>query len=227
VIVVLAGATGFRYGRGIWVPVYQKVVGKRTVSDVLEEFGPPARATWSARLAEKGLSYPPRTVDLVAIKKDRVLQVWTHEGNNAVLLYAYPILEASGTLGPKLREGDRQVPEGVYAIEGLNPNSAFHLSMKVNYPNAFDRERAQEDGRTELGGDIFIHRKQASIGCLAMGDAAIEELFVLVADVGVGNARVVISPVDYRKDEAFSGEDGPRWLPELYGRIRDSILGYV
>ena len=69
----------------------------------------------------------------------------------------YPILAASGVLGPKLREGDKQVPEGIYGAEALNPNSKFHLSIRLNYPNTFDRRMAQSDGRTQLGGDIMIH----------------------------------------------------------------------
>jgi murein L,D-transpeptidase YafK len=64
---------------------------------------------------------------------------------------------ASGGLGPKLGAGDRQGPERIYAIESLNPNSLFHLSMRLNYPNEFDQMRAKQDGRSDLGGDIMIH----------------------------------------------------------------------
>ena len=73
-----------------------------------------------------------------------------------VRLARYPIRAASGALGPKLREGDRQVPEGVYDIESLNPNSRFHVALRVGYPNAFDRQMAGREGRTALGGDIMI-----------------------------------------------------------------------
>jgi len=71
----------------------------------------------------------------------------------------YRITAASGTAGPKLREGDRQVPEGIYRIVGLNPNSRYHLSMKLDYPNAFDRHQAARDGRARPGSDIFIPRQ--------------------------------------------------------------------
>ena len=89
---------------------------------------------------------------------------------------ADPILAASGVSGPK-REGDKQVPEGFYRIELLNPNSRYHLSLRVNYPNADDLERARQDGRalSTLGGDIMIHGGSASIGCLALGDPAVGE----------------------------------------------------
>ena len=78
----------------------------------------------------------------------------------------YPMTAFSGTLGPKLREGDGQIPEGVYGIGYLNPNSSYYLSLKVTYPNASDRARAKADGRTNLGGDIMIHGKAATIGCV-------------------------------------------------------------
>ena len=87
----------------------------------------------------------------------------------------YPMTAFSGALGPKLREGDGQIPEGVYGIEYLNPNSSYHLSLKVSYPNASDRKRAKADGRTNLGGDIMIHGKAVTIGCVPVGDDAIED----------------------------------------------------
>jgi L,D-transpeptidase catalytic domain len=95
--------------------------------------------------------------------------VWVETSGQVVFIHSYSVLVASGHNGPKLREGDRQVPEGFYRITSLNPNSSYHLSIKLNYPNAFDQQHADEEGRDRLGGDIFIHGKAASIGCLAMG----------------------------------------------------------
>ncbi|MBA2479759.1 MAG: hypothetical protein H0V44_03775 [Planctomycetes bacterium] len=141
------------------------------------------------------------------------------------LVNAYPILAASGAPGPKLREGDRQVPEGIYAIENLNPNSRYHLALRLDYPNAFDRARAREDGRTELGGDIMIHGQDVSIGCLAIGDRAIEDLFVLVARIGIGNATVIVSPTDFR-----SGAHGPQvamtWCGERYATLAQALAAF-
>jgi murein L,D-transpeptidase YafK len=131
---------------------------------------------------------------------------------------------ASGGPGPKLREGDRQVPEGLYKLLWLNPNSSYHLSMKLDYPNAFDRGKGRADGRTRLGGDIFIHGRAASIGCLAMGDPAIEELFTLVAEVGVGNVRVTIAPHDLRRRPAPT--DGPAWVRELYEALAPEVARF-
>src|SRR5207245_3366655 len=110
----------------------------------------------------------------------------------------YRILRASGTLGPKLKEGDCQVPEGLYGIESLNPNSLFHLALRVNYPNKFDQEKAMQERRSELGGDIMVHGGSCSIGCIAMGDEAAEDLFVLSALTGLDNIKLIFSPVDFR-----------------------------
>ena len=85
----------------------------------------------------------------------------------------FPFQGFSGTLGPKLREGDGQIPEGLYRIEYLNPNSSYHLSLKIDYPNAFDREKGRSDGRERLGYDIFIHGKSVTVGCIPIGDEAI------------------------------------------------------
>ena len=137
---------------------------------------------------------------------------------------AYPILAASGGPGPKLKEGDRQVPEGVYAIESLNPNSLFHLSLRVNYPNSFDRRQAAREGRISLGGDIMIHGSNVSIGCLAMGDPAAEDLFVLAAETGLTNITVILSPVDFRKGKPVPGAARlPVWTGALYSVIQAKL----
>ncbi len=224
-LLLVIGGGFFRYGRTLWVPVYQSIAGKRTVNDVLLEYGPVARATWSERLRDHGMAYPPNDLTLIAIKADRVLEVWTRDGERNIRLASYPVLAASGQLGPKLREGDLQVPEGLYRIEGLNPNSAFHLSMKVNYPNEFDRARAEEDERTRPGSDIFIHGRRASIGCLAMGDPAIEELFVLVADTGHTHTEVIIAPCDFRA-ECTPPSSEHTWVSGLYDQIRHKMVAY-
>ena len=177
----------------------QAVGTKKTVEDRLKEFGPSARQKLAADFTRIGVPYPPKQIVLVGLKEEDQLEVWVSDGNSKPKhLKTYPILAASGTLGPKLREGDFQVPEGVYGIESLNPNSAFHLALRVDYPNAFDRENARIEGRTSPGSDIMIHGSSVSVGCLAMGDPAIEELFVLAAETGLENIKVILSPVDFR-----------------------------
>ena len=96
--------------------------------------------------------------------------------------------------------------------------------MKLNYPNEFDLEQAKADGRGSPGTHIFIHGKASSVGCLAMGDAAIEELFVLAATVGLGAVSVVIAPYDPGKHEPLVREVGaPEWTGALYRSIDEAL----
>ena len=138
----------------------------------------------------------------------------------------YPMTAFSGTLGPKLREGDGQIPEGIYGIEYLNPNSSYYLSLKVTYPNASDRARAKTDGRTNLGGDIMIHGKAVTIGCVPVGDDAIEDIFYLASAAGIKNVSVVIAPYDMRKGRKPELERSPlKWYPNLCDEINTALSG--
>jgi hypothetical protein len=162
------------------------MTSEKTVADRLTEFGHVVHARLGPRFREIDVRYPPKKLVLVGLKQERQLELWVSEGSHHFrFLKSYPILAASGTAGPKLKQGDRQVPEGIYKIESLNPNSHYHVALRVNYPNDFDKEHANLDGRTDLAGDIMIHGGAASIGCLAMGDPAAEDLFVLAAETGI------------------------------------------
>jgi hypothetical protein len=197
-----------------------KLPGQWTVEDVLDDFGAYAGRKMSPYFAKAKVPYPPREVVLLALKEEKKLEVWARSEGEFRFIRDYDIQAASGRAGPKLRQGDRQVPEGVYRIVSLNPNSHYHLSMKLDYPNAFDLLHADEEGRYDPGSDIFIHGKAASIGCLAMGDETIEELFVLTARVGKENVKVVIAPHDPRRSPLRADDDGlPAWAPELYALI--------
>ena len=140
----------------------------------------------------------------------------------------YPMTAFSGTLGPKLREGDGQIPEGVYGIEYLNPNSRFYLSLKVSYPNVSDRARAKADKRVNLGGDIMLHGKAVTIGCVPVGDDAIEDIFYLAYAVGIRNVSVIIAPYDMRKGRKPELERSPlKWYPDLCREIDIALCGSV
>ena len=94
----------------------------------------------------------------------------------------------------------------------------------MDYPNAYDRTRAAEDGRTSPGSNIFIHGKALSVGCLAMGDPAIEELFVLAADTALDRMLCIIVPRDPRQtgwDEVTA--DAPAWTIDLYAKIEKKL----
>jgi len=203
------------YGRALWVPAVQKVVGKRTVGDIVQMHEASVDRTLKPLFEKAEAQYPPKKITLLAIKNTKHVELWSNDGIEPTFIRRYPVKAASGLLGPKLIEGDRQVPEGVYQLEYLNPNSAYHLSMKLNYPNAFDRKYAQLEGRDQPGTNIFIHGKSVSIGCLAMGDRAIEELFVLTAKIGRSNVTVAIAPSDPRLKSLENTTNKP-WVDDLY-----------
>jgi hypothetical protein len=207
------------------IAAYQIVRGRRTVAERVAQYGPAARLRLAPCCERAGLAYPPGRVVLVGFKDTKQLEVWASAVDGPyVYLKTYLILGASGVLGPKLKEGDKQVPEGLYRIESLNPNSLYHLALRVNYPNAFDRARGAEDGRTDLGCDIMIHGGRLSIGCLAVGDEAAEELFVLAAETGVENMSLILSPVDFRKGELPADTpEAPGWTKELYESIKEAL----
>lgn len=202
-----------------------RLPGQWTVDDVLADFGDYAGRKMRPYFAKAKVAYPPARVVLLALKEEKRLELWASEGSGYRFIRDYDIQAASGKAGPKLRQGDKQVPEGIYRIVGLNPNSHYHLSMKLDYPNGFDLLHADEDGRYDPGGDIFIHGRAASIGCLAMGDETIEELFVLAAEVGIENVKVVIAPHDPRISPLDADEPIglPEWTPELYEMIASEV----
>lgn len=206
-------------------PLLTRAEGPRTVEQRVEELADArSRVRELCRKAGFASGFPAR-VTLLGLKDEKHLEVYGFASDGpARLLVTYPILAASGVLGPKLREGDKQVPEGVYPIESLNPNSRFHVALRVGYPSEFDRRMAQRDGRTQLGGDIMIHGGAASIGCLAMGDPAAEDLFVLAAGVGVEHVKAVLSPVDLRTRPMPESVDTSGWRGELYEAIRAALV---
>jgi L,D-transpeptidase-like protein len=200
-------------------------VSLHTVDSRLEQFGAGARSRLQPYFTRARVDYPGNELILLGLKAERRLDVYVLGADSAVsFIRSYPVMAASGTLGPKLREGDRQVPEGLYQVESFNPNSQFHLALRVGYPNSDDHRRALVDGRTALGGDIMIHGGSASIGCLAMGDPAIEELFVLAADVGREHIRIILAPQDLRVQPAVPLPTGtPFWTDELYAELRRAL----
>ncbi len=99
--------------------------------------------------------------------------------------------------------------------------------MRVNYPNPDDRSRAAAEGRHNPGGDIMIHGGALSIGCLAVGDEAAEELFVLAAETGIENMRVILSPVDFRVRALPADlEEMPPWMVGVYEEVGRALAVY-
>ena len=199
---------------------------RRSVADVMTTIGVDAERRLREKFAARGLDYPPAGVALLAFKQERRIELWVTHAATPAYVATYPLTDTSGTLGPKLREGDYQIPEGIYRVVWLHPNSQYHLSLKLDYPNRFDLARAAEDGRKRLGGDIFIHGDEHSIGCLAVGDPAIEELFALAARVGSEQVTVLIAPWDFRRRPPPVAAATPVWLPMLYAQLGAQLERY-
>jgi hypothetical protein len=207
------------YGRGLWYPSVVSLAGGQSHDQVLARLGPRHRAPLRAGVVEIGGTYPPDRLRLVGLKREGVLEVWIPVDRGWRRLRTYPILAASGGPGPKTRQGDLQVPEGTYRLTSFNPNSSYHLSIRVDYPNRHDRVAAAAEGRTNLGGDIYIHGRAVSIGCLAIGDAAIEELYLLLAEVGLSRSQIILAP----SSDPQAPRGAPRWIADLYERIRSDL----
>jgi murein L,D-transpeptidase YafK len=136
--------------------------------------------TLQGRFREAGLAYPPGEIFLRAFKHEAEVELWAREKDEPFRKVAtYAVTASSGRLGPKRREGDLQVPEGFYVINVFNPKSRFHLSLGLNYPNDSDRFFADPQ---KPGFDIYMHGGDWSVGCLPLGDFAIEEVYLSALD---------------------------------------------
>lgn len=233
-LVLIGAASLYRMRRTIlaanpWikqVPVVEKYIPRlKTVDDVLAKYGESARGKLESAFQKAHVAYPPKKLVMLGLKTEGSLEIYA-EGSDGKLTFvsSYPILGKCGTIGPKLKEGDCQIPEGSYRIQELEPNTPYHVAMRVNYPNDFDKQMGAADKRTDLGGDIMVHGCDVTIGCLAMGDPASEELFVLVHDVGLANTELVLCPYDFRSPPAgVEKPSTPEWIGTLYSELQSKI----
>ena len=206
--------------------LYARMRTKRTVDQVVAELGPAAEGRLRPAFERARVVYPPREIALIGFKTEKRLELWAPADGAWKRVHEWTVLAASGTVGPKLREGDRQVPEGSYRIASLNPNSRFHLSLELDYPSSLDRARAIDEQR-DPGCEIFVHGSDRSIGCLAIGDSGIEELFVLAANVGLDNVKIVIAPSDFRRHGLPAANPSqPEWLPGLYAQVASAMTPF-
>lgn len=139
------------------------------------------------------------------LKQEETLEIWVrNKGDVTYKLYEkVAVCASSGTAGYKLKQGDMQTPEGHYHISHFNHLSNYHLSLKINYPNAQDKKRS---AGLNAGGDIFIHGKCVTIGCVPLEDAGIEQLYmmcVIATKNGQQKIPVHIYPC-YMHTEAYS-----------------------
>lgn len=145
-----------------------------------------------------------------AFKKERELELWVKQKgtDTHTLLTTYSFCTSSGTLGPKRKEGDLQIPEGIYSVNHFNPFSTFHLSLGINYPNASDRILGDKQ---HPGGAIYIHGNCVSIGCIPITDEKIKELYILAVEAkeaGQASIPVHIFPGRF---ESFDEPMTPFW----------------
>lgn len=177
------------------------------------------RAGAAARRASALLAEPLTALDakvgspvyLRIFKQEKELELWVQPGGGGAwqLLKRYPICNFSGALGPKTRQGDFQAPEGLYTIgpQQLNPWSQFHLSFNLGYPNRYE----QAQGWT--GSALMVHGHCVSIGCYAMSDAGIEQIYTLVAAaIAAGQAGVPVHAFPFRMSPAaLEAQRGSPW----------------
>jgi murein L,D-transpeptidase YafK len=155
----------------------------------------------SKQFEKKDISFPPYDIYLRSFKFDKEIEVWIKpkEQDSFVYLKSYSVCETSGSLGPKREQGDLQIPEGFYNLTTFNPVSNYHLSLKVNYPNTSDRLLGN---KSKLGGDIFIHGKCATIGCLPIEDHNMEELYWLAVLAKANGGKLPVHIFPFRMDDA-------------------------
>lgn len=169
------------------------------------------RQQFVADLTEAGFALGDRA-HVRIFKREHRLELWLQRADGRYALFRdYDICTFSGDLGPKLKEGDKQSPEGFYRVaqSQLNPNSRHHLSFNLGFPNAFDRQL----GRT--GSALMVHGGCSSIGCYAITDASVDEVYAVVeAALHKGQDAVDVHVFPFRMTAAaLAAEDGNTWAP--------------
>jgi murein L,D-transpeptidase YafK len=170
--------------------------------------GTPDLAKFDDRLKAQGVALGA-PIFLRIFKLESELEIWMEKDGRYQKFATYPICLWSGRLGPKLREGDRQSPEGFYAVtkDELNPNSRWHRSFSLGFPNAFDRAL----GRT--GSFIMVHGGCQSVGCFAMTNNVVDEIWELVTSaLDQGQLAFSVQVFPFRMTEKnLAARKGDRW----------------
>ncbi|QGM97365.1 L,D-transpeptidase family protein [Methylocystis parvus] len=157
-------------------------------------------------------------------KQEGQLELWLRKNGRYALYKTFPICKWSGRLGPKIKEADYQSPEGFYSVSAkqLNPHSNYYRAFNVGYPNAFDRQ----NGRT--GGLVMVHGACKSVGCFAMTDRGIEEIYGFVeAALKAGQKDIPVHIFPFRMTEAnIARETGGGWLAFVGGGGNQQWAGF-
>lgn len=182
--------------------------------------------TLSSAMRAIGLTINPLHVYLRCFKKEEIVQLWVSNDpyNDYKLIRNYSFCTSSGTLGPKRKEGDLQIPEGLYHIDRFNPFSQFHLSLGINYPNKADK--VQTTDKVNPGSDIFIHGECTSVGCIALGNKVIRELYTIAkeSDSQGNSIRVDIFPYKFGKQDSVQPLNTEH--QELWSQLRPFCINF-
>ncbi len=200
----------------------------KTDQDRVDEFGPAVDARLAPLFEKAGVDYPPESATLIAFKDEKTLEVYALGADRKQrFITSYPIVSIRERFGPKLRRGDLMTPEGIYEVSNLNPNSKFHLALRVNYPNPYDRAQAAGEKREDLGREIMITGHAESHGCITVDDLAVEDLFVLAARTAYEKVKIIITPVDFRLANLKAlPQSAPAWTADLHKSIRKALAQY-
>jgi murein L,D-transpeptidase YafK len=177
---------------------YQRTIPK--ITDMLKR----KEDTLHKQFIEKKLEWPAKYMYIRSFKYDSKLEVWVKNSikDQYKLFKVYKVCALAGTLGPKRLEGDYQVPEGFYHINEFNPNSQYHVSLGLNYPNLSDKILSDS---LQPGGAIYIHGSCVTTGCIPITNPQIEELYILAAyakNQGQDFIPVHIFPIDFRVEKS-------------------------
>jgi murein L,D-transpeptidase YafK len=170
--------------------------------------GTPDLDRLNERLQAQGLKRGD-PVFIRVFKGEMTLELWMKRGDSFVLFTSYPICYWSGRLGPKLQTGDHQAPEGFYTVSKgqLNPNSRWHRSFDLGFPNLFDR------GLGRNGSFLMVHGGCSSVGCYAMTNPVVAEMWTLItAAMDAGQERFAVHVFPFRPTEArLRAYQGDQW----------------
>ncbi len=203
VVLVLAGGAYFLFS-----PQGRQLIDRVTINWDRAEYkalhradkplpGTPDLSRFAARLDRAGVK-PGLPVHLRIYKLESEIELWVQKDGRFQLFATYPICMWSGRLGPKLKEGDRQAPEGFYTVskDALNPNSRMHLSFNLGFPNVYDR------GKGRTGSFLMVHGGCASIGCYAVTDGVVDEIWAFVTKaLDNGQDRIPVHAFPFRMTE--------------------------
>lgn len=156
--------------------------------------------------AKKGLIWPAREIYIRSFKYDSELEVWARNSDQEPfkLFKTYKVCVMAGTIGPKRIEGDYQVPEGFYYINAFNPRSAYHLSLRLNYPNESDKILSD---KTKPGSGIYIHGNCVSVGCIPLQNDQIDEVYLLATGArmsGQSYIPVHVFPIRFDNEQSLT-----------------------